>query len=90
MKQDYRKRFWSKVKLSGFDDCWLWTASISKNGYGSFGLNGKMILHTCDVRACCNPRHLYLGDVKQNTKDMMDRGGTGPPQMTAPTMATPN
>jgi hypothetical protein len=41
-----------------------------------------MVLHTCDNRACCNPNHLYLGDVKQNSRDMMERGRhrTGPTQ----------
>ena len=33
-----------------------------------------MVLHRCDNRACCNPSHLYLGDVKQNTRDMLERG----------------
>lgn len=28
------ERFWSKVAKSG--DCWLWTASKDKKGYGSF------------------------------------------------------
>ena len=31
------------------------------------------VLHTCDVRNCVNPAHLYLGDRLQNTKDMWDR-----------------
>jgi hypothetical protein len=92
--KDWRSRFWSKVDMSNRAGCWNWTASISKNGYGSFKLFGKaqttsrvaywighgtpagemMVLHTCDNRACCNPAHLYLGDVKQNTRDMMERG----------------
>ncbi len=29
-----KKRFWSKVDFS--DDCWLWTAGKSHNGYGMF------------------------------------------------------
>jgi hypothetical protein len=29
-------RFWSKVDLGGDGDCWLWAASVGKNGYGQF------------------------------------------------------
>ena len=32
-------RFWSKVDKT--ETCWLWTAHRS-NGYGQFGINGKM------------------------------------------------
>jgi hypothetical protein len=38
---------------------------------------GKLVLHTCDVRACCNPDHLYLGDAKQNSADMVERNSAG-------------
>ena len=33
------ERFWSKVDANG--DCWLWTASIRRDGYGAFRLNGR-------------------------------------------------
>lgn len=36
--------------------------------------HGKMVLHTCDNRCCCNPKHLYLGTAKDNSTDMMKRG----------------
>lgn len=31
------------------------------------------VLHKCDMRSCVNPEHLYLGDRKQNSKDMVSR-----------------
>ncbi len=33
-----------------------------------------MVLHTCDVKSCVNPNHLYLGDASQNAKDAVERG----------------
>lgn len=37
--------------------------------------NGKalLVLHKCDIRACCNPRHLYASDHRKNMQDMVDR-----------------
>jgi hypothetical protein len=32
------------------------------------------VLHTCDVRRCCNPRHLYAGTQMDNVNDMCARG----------------
>lgn len=33
-------RFWAKVNKT--DECWLWTASTSKQGYGHFWIDGKV------------------------------------------------
>ena len=36
------ERFWSKVDKSG--ECWLWTASKDRNGYGHFAVNNTPLL----------------------------------------------
>lgn len=35
------ERFWSKVSISGPDDCWEWTAYRSASGYGQLAVDGK-------------------------------------------------
>lgn len=35
---------------------------------------GMFVLHRCDVRACCNPDHLFLGTALDNMRDMHAKG----------------
>ena len=44
---------------------------------------GKWVLHTCDVRACVAPHHLFLGTRQDNIDDMMDKGRNRQPSGTA-------
>lgn len=32
----FRKRFWSKVDIRSYDECWEWTAARKPSGYGQF------------------------------------------------------
>lgn len=40
-RQPFETRFWGKVDKS--TDCWLWTAHLNENGYGTFELDEKTV-----------------------------------------------
>ena len=35
---------------------------------------GECVLHRCDVPACCNPQHLFVGSLKDNNIDKARKG----------------
>ena len=39
MSKEIEERFWAKVQKG--ENCWLWMAGRSKNGYGNFAVSGK-------------------------------------------------
>lgn len=45
---------------------------------------GLCVLHHCDVRACVNPEHLFLGTKRDNTHDMMRKGRHRMPRKLTP------
>jgi hypothetical protein len=42
----------------------------------------QLILHSCDNRRCCNPRHMRIGDHAENMQDMRERERHGLPHHT--------
>ena len=40
--------------------------------------NGLLACHTCDVRNCINPDHIFIGTQKDNMRDCSSKGRSGP------------
>lgn len=37
-------------------------------------IGDMLVLHSCDNRRCCNPKHLFLGTQADNMKDKVSKG----------------
>lgn len=59
--------FWSnrKNKLAHRISYQMFNGEIPKN---------KMVCHTCDIRECVNPDHLWVGTALDNNKDAIKKG----------------
>ena len=47
---------------------------------GKDGNHGVVVLHTCDNRLCCNPKHLRAGTQADNVRDAFAKGRVKTPQ----------
>lgn len=76
---------WSKGTASnGYGTLWINGRTLSahrfswERTYGpvplSEGYHGTCVLHKCDVRACVNPQHLFLGSMGLNNEDRDAKG----------------
>lgn len=70
--------------------CIIFTGALFSNGYGNVNgkrahrltfafihgpiAAGLLVLHRCNVRACVNPDHLYLGTQKDNIQQAVREG----------------
>jgi hypothetical protein len=43
IRADDERRFWSHVDKRRPDECWLWTAGLSRHGYAPFSVGGKAV-----------------------------------------------
>ena len=70
---------WSGAMQKGYGTMNLWDRFYGAHRI-SYDLHkgpipdGMHVLHKCDVRACVNPDHLFVGTRSDNMKDMMSKG----------------
>lgn len=96
MRKTLAERFNEKTIPIPESGCIFWVGAYVSGGYGSIGVNGKVVsahrvawelaygpisdgvcvLHKCDIPACVNPKHLFLGSQNENISDRNNKGRT--------------
>lgn len=65
-------RGYGTVKINGRQD---YVHRISWRKHNKCAISkGRVLLHRCDTRRCCNPDHLYPGSHRANMRDMVKKG----------------
>ena len=80
-RQTPEQRLLAKIKIDPTDPdaCWVWTGTVSTDGYGPHAAvwrvyNGPVpagltLDHTCHVRHCVSPAHLRLATRKEQQEN---------------------
>jgi hypothetical protein len=67
------------VANSGYGLSWAGGKAVSAHRVSWMAFRGPIpdgmcVLHTCDIRLCVNPDHLFLGTQSENMRDMRKKG----------------
>jgi hypothetical protein len=57
-----------------FDGAMIGTHRLSYEAFKGPIPDGLWVLHKCDVPACCNPDHLFVGTHQENVQDAVSKG----------------
>lgn len=63
----YQGRIWTAHRLA-------WALSYGEIEDKDDSWHGTVVMHSCDNRLCCNPKHLSLGTQADNIADMEAKG----------------
>ena len=72
-------RIWTRATNYGYGVIRIGSKTIRTHRFAWFLKHGyypklpNMLCHKCDVRVCCNTKHMYVGTAKDNVDDMWKR-----------------